>query len=66
MKEFFKIIETCKDCPNLSEGAVFKCTHNKKHPKEISNFLDAIVWLKDKNVKNPTTIPDWCPLPDKK
>lgn len=65
MKQFTKIIETCKDCPNLTSGAMSKCLHDKKNPKEISSFLDTIEWLKDKeNVKHPLTIPDWCPLED--
>ena len=52
MKQFTKIIETCKDCPNLTSGAMSKCLHDKKNPKEISSFLDTIEWLKDKeNVK---------------
>lgn len=63
MKYFTKVIETCKDCPNCSSGAMSNCLYDKKNPKQICSFLDIKEWLKDKqNIKFPLSIPEWCPL----
>jgi hypothetical protein len=65
MKTFYKQIELCTDCPNLSEGSISNCLHNRKEPKIICSFLDMMEWGRDKeNIKYPLSIPSWCPLPD--
>ena len=47
MKLFYKKIETCKDCPNLSEGSMYNCMNNKKQPKEIDSFSGMMEWMKE-------------------
>jgi hypothetical protein len=63
MKIFFKKIETCLDCPNLTRGGISTCHYDKKNPSEVCSFLDTTEWLRDKeNIKDPLSIPDWCQL----
>lgn len=51
MKLYYKKVNTCGDCPNLSDGSMSNCNYNKKEPRNICFFLN-----KD------LTIPEWCPL----
>jgi hypothetical protein len=63
MKIFFKKIQTCLDCPNLTRGSVSTCNFDKNNPMIVCSFLDTKNWIKDKeNIKNPLSIPDWCQL----
>ena len=65
MKLFTKNVESCKHCPNYVGGGVSVCHNDKKNPREICTYLDTMDWLKDKeHIKDPLSIPDWCPLPD--
>lgn len=50
---FRKIVKTCNDCPNKMFGNICKAVLDERYPPE---------WEVRKQIDDPVTVPDWCPL----